>query len=246
VPVAFAVAAALLLAGCRVEGAVDVTLRGDGTGVVAATLTLDRDAMARLERYGGGPLEQQVLVLDLLAAGWRSRGWERPPGGGARLRIEHPFSDPAQADDLVAALVGGSGVVREVVAARDRGVLRSRDRVAAVADLRDVTAGIGRDAALARRLRAAGVDPHAIDLLLTADLRRALTLRVTVRAAGETRSVVVRAGQRRPVDATSETFHTGRAAALGGSALLALAGTAALVAAGMSSRRSRRGRAADA
>ena len=63
------VACLFVFAGCKVDADVNVTLREDGTGTIDAAITLDGEAVARVET-NGRTLETAFPLDDLRAAGW--------------------------------------------------------------------------------------------------------------------------------------------------------------------------------
>ena len=54
-----------VLAACRAEAAVDVTVRADGSGKVTVAVGLDDEAVERV-----GDLDKELHSEDLVAAGW--------------------------------------------------------------------------------------------------------------------------------------------------------------------------------
>ena len=126
----------LLLAGCKVDARVDVTLRADGSGTVTARVALDADAVRRLTAHA--PLATAVPLADVRAAGWQvsawtpTRRWRRHDHARARLRR------PADLARRLADLVGHErGAAMPPMITRDARLVRrgGRDR------------GVGRPAA---------------------------------------------------------------------------------------------------
>ena len=81
----------IVAAGCKVDGSVTVAVKPDGSGVVAARVRLDAEAVAAAEA-GGAKLEDAVRLGDLTAAGWRSSGWVRQKNGTAALTLTKGFA----------------------------------------------------------------------------------------------------------------------------------------------------------
>jgi len=223
----------VLLAGCKVEARVDVSMRSDGSGTITTTIMLDRDAVSRLGSSG-------VRLEGLKAAGWRVS--EAAAGGGRRYTLTHAFVDEADLARRFRDLVAATGVLRAPEITRVRRWYDARETIALTVDLRHLSTGIRSDAALTQRLTAAGLDVQQLDEQLRSDLGHALTVTAVVHApGGETRSVTVVAGQDARVSASSAQTYTGRVVlVVVGAALVLVAG--ALTAASLlaTSRRRRR------
>src|SRR5258706_15653854 len=101
----------VLLAGCKVDARVDVTLRADGSGTVAAKVTLGADAVKRITT--GGPLESAVPLADLRDAGWRVSAWKAARSGGAAVTLTRGFVGQAELARLLADLTGPHGALRD-------------------------------------------------------------------------------------------------------------------------------------
>jgi hypothetical protein len=70
----------VLCTACKLSLAVGVDARADGSGVVRATVTLDREAAERLQKAGSG-----LEASDLRKAGWTVTGPGKLDDGGAKL-----------------------------------------------------------------------------------------------------------------------------------------------------------------
>jgi hypothetical protein len=175
--------AVVLLAGCKVDATVDVTLRADGSGTVAVKITLDAEAVHRLTT--GAPLETAVPLHDLRDAGWRVPAWKTARSGAATITLTHGFVGQKQLADLLADLTGPNGALRDARITRTRGWFSASDKIALTVDLRDVAAGVRSDEELASRLQAAGLDVDSLDAQLSGELRDALRVTVRVRAPHE-------------------------------------------------------------
>jgi hypothetical protein len=213
----------VLLAGCKVDARVDVTLRADGSGTVAAKVTLDADAVERITT--GGPLESAVPLEDLRDAGWHISAWKRVPSGGAGVTLTRGFVGQGELARLLADLTGPHGALRDPRITRTREWFGASDKVAVTVDLRDISAGVRSDAELSKRLQAAGLDVNTLDAQLTSELRDALAVRVTVHAPdGTSRSIQLKAGGHATIAASSSETYARRIALLAaGAALLLLA-----------------------
>jgi hypothetical protein len=157
---------ALALAACRADARVNVTLTPSGSGTVAATLVLDRQAVA--------VVGERVDLSDLRQEGWTVTGPVRAPDGSASITVAHPFRGPAEGTALLARL--GEPVHLAVTASR--GALSSSVGLHGTVDLRggvDALAGQvpglpgGAAAALAAVARSGGTVP-ALSLHVVATL----------------------------------------------------------------------------
>jgi hypothetical protein len=171
----------VLVAGCKVDARVDITLRADGSGTVAVKVTLDAEAVQKLTT--GGSLASAVPLDDLRDAGWGVSAWKRS-ASGATITLSHEFVGRAELARLLADLTGPNGALRDPQITRTRGWFGSSDKIALTVDLRDVDAGVKSDAELAQRLQAAGLDVDTLDAQLSGALRDALQVTVRVRAPG--------------------------------------------------------------
>jgi hypothetical protein len=95
---------ATLLAGCRLDLAVDIAVGADGAGTLAVTVGADEALLAAAQEQGADPLA--VLARDgarLAADGWRTEEAPRP-GGGREVRLSAAFADAAEFERLAAEL----------------------------------------------------------------------------------------------------------------------------------------------
>lgn len=106
--------AVLLLTGCRVDIAVDVTMVQNGSGTVVVTVTAD----AQLVEQAPG-LAADLRLDDLTAAGWTTDGVVGTPDGGLSIELKHTFDTPGQATALIASLNGPDGPFEAVSFTRD-------------------------------------------------------------------------------------------------------------------------------
>ena len=107
----------VLLAGCKVDARVDVTLRADGSGTVTARVTLDADAVRRLTT---APIAQAVPLADMRAAGWKVSGWTKSSGGSESITVSHGFVGQTDLARRLADLVGTTGVLHDPAITRTR------------------------------------------------------------------------------------------------------------------------------
>jgi hypothetical protein len=99
----------VVLAGCKVDAQVDVTMHDDGSGDVKVTLTADPELVA-----AEPDLASELRLGDVTKAGWTVDGPAATPDGGLQLVLTHPFSTPAEANAVLASLSGPNGPLREV------------------------------------------------------------------------------------------------------------------------------------
>jgi hypothetical protein len=220
----------VLLAGCKVDARVDITLRADGSGTVAVKVTLDAEAVQKLTT--GGSLATAVPLDDLRDAGWRVSTWKRS-ASGATITLSHEFVGQAELAGRLADLTGPNGALRAPRITRTRGWFGSSDKIAVTVDLRDVDAGVKSDSELAQRLQAAGLDVDTLDAQLSGELKDALQVTVRMRApGGEFQPTGFRGDGHGTIFASESQTYVGRAVLLSVGAallLLALVVTAALL-----------------
>jgi hypothetical protein len=149
---------AVPLLACRADVRVQVALTPAGSGSVAASLVLDRQAVA----VGGGSID----VVDLRRDGWTVAGPTGAPDGSETISATHAFANADQA----AALLGRLGPAFRLSVAHHHGAASSSVGLGGVVDLRggiDTLAGApgsagaaaGLAGALAAVARAGGTVP---------------------------------------------------------------------------------------
>ena len=149
---AVAVVCLLVLAGCKVDADITVTMKPDGSGTIDTFITLDAEAVARVE-VSGRTLDTAFPLDDLKTAGWTISPWTRGADGSATLRLQHDFAGAKELDQRITELVGPTQLLRDPRLIRRRGVLRSHDEIALTADLRHPSTGIQQDPALVAGLQ---------------------------------------------------------------------------------------------
>ena len=229
---------ALLLGACHASATVGVRVRSDGTGTLTVSVTLDRSARAAI---GGSSSSPDVPLGDLRAHGWSVGAWRPTANGGTSISLTKGFTGEAGLASALADLDGRDGALRSPHLTRSRSLLRDRDSLSLVADLRGLSVGVASDAQLAARLRAAGVDVAALDRGLQSKLGGAFDLSVDLALPGGAHTaVVLKPGSERVVSAASTSTHTARLFEL----LLAVAagvlGLLMLAVAALNARRARR------
>jgi hypothetical protein len=173
-------ALAALLAGCKVDATVDVTVRDDGSGVVRVIVEADAEAV-RAAESGGTPIEQAVRLEDLAEAGFRVGAWEKGGDGSATIVISRPFDSVDEVAGIVDALGGPDGPLPALEATLEKGIYATDYAVSGRIDLDSVTTGVNDDEDLVERLAALGVDVDVIDQQLLAQVQSSFGLKVVVR-----------------------------------------------------------------
>jgi hypothetical protein len=172
-----ALAAVLILSGCRLTANVTITMNADGSGVVAVDLVADADLLAK------APAAVSDLRLDdARQAGWEVTGPAPTPDGGSSIRLAKPFHSAEEATAIVAEINGPQGPLRDMLVARAvtfarvditvSGAVQWEGGLAAFSDSA-LTAALGRTP-LEQEVAASGVAPED-----------ALALTVTVKLPGE-------------------------------------------------------------
>jgi hypothetical protein len=236
--------AAVLLAGCRVDARVNVNLQDNGTGTVSSTVTFDADAVQQM----GGPLglaQAATRFEDLRRAGWVVSPITTAANGSSTITMSHSFAGEADLSTRLADLVGAEGMLRDPTITNSHGWLSSTQGLTLVVDMRAPSAGIVSDAALAAKLRAAGIDPVALDARLSKELKGALHLTVAARLPnGDTRTFTAANGTLTTANLTEHAKDWDRIVKVGLALTLALLAGSFALAASMSARRDRRRRRA--
>jgi hypothetical protein len=228
-----------VLAGCKVDADITVTMKPDGSGTIDTFITLDAEAVARVE-VAGRTLDTAFPLDDLKAAGWTISPWTRGADGAATLRLQHDFAGEKELDQRITELVGPTKLLRDPRLIRRRGVLRSHDELALTADLRHPSTGIQQDPALVAGLQAAGLDVATLDQQLATELGEALSVSVTVKAPGNKEETVqVLAGEQETATAARSQFNTSRLALFAIAGILAFLGVLLYLSASIGARRER-------
>jgi hypothetical protein len=100
--------AVLAVAACRADARINVTITSSGAGTVAATLVLDRQAVA--------VVGDRVDVSDLRQQGWSVTGPAKHADGSESITVAHDFRDAAEGTALLAHL--GQPVQLTVIGSR--------------------------------------------------------------------------------------------------------------------------------
>jgi hypothetical protein len=238
-----ALAACLLLAGCKVDTTLTIDVNDDGSGSVRVRVALDADAVKNAEA-GGGALEDRVRLGDLQAAGWRVSPWRRAPNGSATVSLRKRFENASGLAGVVAELSGKDGPLRGVSLERDQGFLSTEYKVAGEADLSRLTAGVGNDPELAAQLTGQRVDLAQIDQRLAQQINDAFRFRVRlVFPGGDVTEVEPEPGKKVSLATSATQLDTTRAVLLAGAVVLGVLGIGGFVGGELRGRRRRaRGR----
>jgi hypothetical protein len=186
---------ALAASACRVRTSVDVAVAEDGSGEVAVTVRLDREALARVPDLdddgtsGLADLATLVRTEDLVAAGWTVGEPAESGEGGAALRVTRPFGTPEEADTILAELTGPSGTLRDLDVSRSTSFGSTELGFSGTADLSGGLEAFG-DEGLAGALdgEPLGQDAAAIEAAAGVPLAEAVTFEITADLAGEATS----------------------------------------------------------
>ena len=127
--------AAVLLAACRVDSAVDLRVEPNGSGDVTVTVTADAAVLAAVP-----DLAADVRVDDLERAGWEVDGPDETDDGGLRVVLRRSFDDPAGATAVLAQLNGAAGPLRDVKVERSG---KDTNSVWTLTGALQVTGGLG-------------------------------------------------------------------------------------------------------
>jgi hypothetical protein len=199
----------VLLAGCKVDTTVSITVRRDGSGVVAVRAVLDAEAVKAVET-GGGKVEDRVRLGDLTAAGWKASPWVHAADGSAQIVLRKPFQSPQQIAGIMQEVSGSSGPLRDMTAVRDQGLLSTHYEVHGSVDLATLKTGVADDPDVVAALTNQKVDINALDQSLLAQIRDSLSVTVDVHLPGRQTKVVGVGGKTRPIEASTSVLDTRR------------------------------------
>ncbi len=106
--------------GCQVRTDVELAVARDGSGTVAVTVTLDKEAAAQVPN-----LAAQLRVDDLRKAGWQLTGPRRTSGGAVVVSARKRFGRPEQAGAVLEELAGRGGPFRGFAVTRTHSFART-------------------------------------------------------------------------------------------------------------------------
>jgi len=200
----------MLLAACRVDTTVDITIGQDGSGHITVTAIAD----AGVVNQAPG-LADDLRFDDAEKAGWTVSEPTATSDGGLRVELTHPFADPEEATALLQSINGSGGPLHNVVVSRTveeggttvtiKGSLRI-DGLAAFADP-DVLAAVGA-VPYAEQVVASTAGPNdAVHVTVEAHLRGKLTSATGTVADGNVSWVVPLDGSQLDMSTTAADDH---------------------------------------
>jgi hypothetical protein len=167
--------AAVAVAGCRVDVAVDLQVDADGSGTIEVVATADADVV----RDAPG-LAEDLRFADAEAQGWKVDEPATVDDGGLRVRLRREFETVEQANVLLASLNGAGGPLQAVALARAEtggevtisvsGTLRVDGGLNAFTDP-DALALLGGATPYAEKIAASGATPaDAVGISVSIDI----------------------------------------------------------------------------
>jgi len=102
----------VLLAGCRLDVDVGMTMNADGSGELAVTAVVDADVVAQTP-----DLASVLLVPDAQDAGWTVEGPTATDDGGLTVTMRHSFTSALEATNLLRSI--GPPINRDILITRD-------------------------------------------------------------------------------------------------------------------------------
>jgi hypothetical protein len=175
---ALIVIAVMLLAACRVDTTVDISMRPDGSGRITVTAVADAEVVSKAPG-----LAEDLRFDDAKSAGWTVTGPASTSDGGLQAVLTHEFANPEEATALLQSINGSGGPLHSVVLSRRIGQSGTTidlvgslriDGLAAFADP-DVLAAIGATP-YAEQVAAAGQGPtQAVVVTVRASLPGKIT-----------------------------------------------------------------------
>jgi hypothetical protein len=97
--VLFVIVTSLLLAGCRLDAGVTMTMNPDGSGEVVLVVTVDADVVAQVPGLAGA-----LQLPDATAAGWTVEGPTTTEAGGLTVTLRHSFATAEEATSLLRSI----------------------------------------------------------------------------------------------------------------------------------------------
>jgi hypothetical protein len=95
----FVAVCGLVLAGCRLDADVRMTMNPDGSGEVVLAVTVDADVVAQVPGLAGG-----LQFADAVAAGWTVEGPTSTESGGLAMTLRHSFATAEEATNLLRSI----------------------------------------------------------------------------------------------------------------------------------------------
>jgi hypothetical protein len=176
---ALVAAAFVLLTGCKLSIAVGVDAHSDGSGVVRAVVTLDKEAADRLANSGG-----RLEAGDLKKAGWTVTGPTKQRDGGATLVATKPFATPAELGPVIDEVAGSRHPLGKFTLVRHRSFARTRMTFSGVVDLSGGVKAFGDDRLKEQTGADIGLDLVELERQAGVALNRFFSVQVAVRLPG--------------------------------------------------------------
>jgi len=164
---------------CRVDVAVGVDAKADGSGRVRVEVVADKEVAGAIDLSSG------VRVEDLKQAGWTVEGPDPRPDGGVRVVATKPFVDAEGARLAVEELNGPKGIFQAFRIKRSRSFARTTTRFSGTVDFAKGIEAFG-DAGLKEALGGseAGIDLTRLEQVLNGPVDDAVGVRLAVRLPG--------------------------------------------------------------
>jgi len=208
---ALIVLSVMLLAACRVDTTVDITMGQDGSGHITVTAIADAEVVKRAPG-----LVADLRFDDAQAAGWTVGVPAPTSDGGLKVEISHPFANPEEATALLQSINGPGGPLHDVAVSRTvdeggttvsiKGSLRI-DGLDAFADP-DVLAAVGATP-YAEQVAASTTGPNdAVHVTVQAHLPGRITSATGTVADGAVSWVVPLDGSQRDMATTAADDHS--------------------------------------
>lgn len=173
-------ACVLVLASCRVDSTVSITVDRDGSGSLEVVVVADKDIIDQVPR-----LANDLNFGDLVKNGWKLTGPEPTDEGGLRVALTHEFANETQASALLMQLNGNRGPFRDVRLTREG---KSRDSVWKLTGRLEVTGGL-QAFADDQLLQVVGATPYEQTVKDAGlDLGKAISLQVNAVLPGKVQS----------------------------------------------------------
>jgi hypothetical protein len=164
----------VVLAGCKVDAQVEVSMHADGSGEVKVTLTADQELVADEPN-----LASELRLDDVTNAGWTVDGPTATPEGGLQVVLTHPFDTPAEANAVLATLSGPDGPFRTLKVAQERSGARITSTLAGNIHV-GPDLSVFADASVAAALGGAPLEQLLAEKQLTPSQVLAITLRASL------------------------------------------------------------------
>ena len=214
------------LGACNIATVVEIALKPSGAGVVRVEAVADKQAAAQI-----GDARVDVHLGDLKAIGWTVTDPVVHDDGSFTVTLSRPFTSVDEGREVLAALSGPNGPLRDVSLTKSTGLGRTSVKLTGAADLTEGLAVLS-DADLATTLGGDKLGAPLADLVERYEVTEADAFSLTVRAVvdGDIASeTTVSAGQRKEFEAKASQSQLGRIFVAFVSSVLLVAGAALAV-----------------